>query len=110
MLLSNGTRESGLVWRKETPSKFPAYADPQWTVYRQLGLRRYFSILSTTVMCTYGERRMQGIPFQQITYEGDDLLIMGGDFIVRNDGKVMFAFQQKMPNERPTVEELLSSL
>ena len=111
MLAANGTRESSLVWRKQHPSKFPAYADSQWTVYRQFGLRRYLSILTAAAMCMYGERRMQGKPFPNITdYEGDDLWIMGGDFIVRNDGKVIFAFHQKMPYERPTVEDLLSCL
>ena len=110
-MLANGTRESGLVWRKQHPSKLPAYVDSQWIVYRQLGLRRYLSILTTVAMCKYGERRMQGKPFPNHTdFEGDDPWIMGGDFIVRNDGKVIYALHQKMPNERPTIEDLLSCL
>ena len=94
-MLANGTREEGLVYRKQHPSKFPAYSDPQWTVYRQLGLRRYLSILTTTAMCGYGERRMRGLAFPELIFEGDDLWMMGGDFIVRNDGKVIFALHQK---------------
>lgn len=110
VLLTNGTRDDGLVWRKRHPSQFPAYYDPNWTVYRKLGLRRILKILTTEAMCGYGERRIQGIPFPESIYEGDDLWIMGGDFIVRKDGKIVYALHQTTYYERPSVEDLLSCL
>ena len=61
-------------------------------------------------MYAYAERKMiHGIPFPKFKYEGDDPFIMGGDFIVRNDGKVVYAFHQTTP-ERPDVQDLLTSL
>ena len=80
-------------------------------MYRQLGLRRIASIIGSNFgMYAYAERKMiHGIPFPKFEYEGDDPFIMGGDFIVRNDGKVVYAFHQTTP-ERPDVQDLLSSL
>ena len=34
---------------------------------------RVLSILSTTAMCGYGERRMRGLAFPELTFVGDDL-------------------------------------
>ena len=110
VLLANGTREDGLISRKENPSQSPVYCDPQQSLYRQLGLRRILKILTTTTMCKYGERKMQGLDFPDLVYEDDDLWIMGGDFIVKNDGKVLFALHQTTYNERPSVDDLLSCL
>jgi hypothetical protein len=110
VLLTNGTREDGLVWRKAHPSHFPAYSDPQHTLYRQLGLRRILKILTTIAMCKYGEKKIKGIDFPDLVYEDDDLWIMGGDFIVKNDGKVLFALHQTTYYERPPVDDLLSCL
>ena len=110
VLLSNGTREDGLVWRKAHPYQCPVYCDPQHTLYRQLGLRRILKILTTVTMCTYGEWKRKGIKFPELVYEDDDLWIMGGDFIVKNDGEVLFALHQTTYNERPPVDDLLSCL
>ena len=57
----------------------------------------------------YAERKIQGIPFPQ-PYEGDDLFIMGGDFIVRKDGEIVFAFHQTTTVDRPDTDDLLSCL
>ena len=110
VVLTNGTRKDGLVWRKAHPCQFPAYNDPQHTLYRQLGLRRILKILTTIAMCKYGERKIKGIDFPDLVYENDDLWIMGGDFIVENDGKVLFALHQTTYYERPPVDDLLSCL
>lgn len=110
VLLSNGTLENGVVWRKANPIQFPAYCDPEWTVYRQLGLRRIVGIVGSNYgMYGYAERKMNGLPFPKFDYQGDDLFIMGGDFIVRKDGEVVYAFHQTTP-ERPDVQDLLSCL
>ena len=56
----------------------------------------------------YAERMIQGIPLPQ-PYEGDDLFIMGGDFIVKKDGEIIYAFHQTTL-ERPDTDDLLSCL
>ena len=63
---------------------------------------------STFGLHSYAERKMKGLPFPK-PYDGDDTFIMGGDFIVRNDGKIVYAFHQTTP-ERPDVQDILSSL
>ena len=107
VLVANGTMESGVTWRKENPCQFPAYCDSEWTVYRQLGLRRIAGFGAHT-MYHYAERKMKGLDFPKI-YDGDDLFIMGGDFIVRKDGKIVYAFHQTTL-QRPDVQDVLSSL
>ena len=110
VVLANGTLESGVVWRKENPIPFPAYCDPDWMVYRQLGLRRILPLATSLHgMYHYAERKIKGIPFPKL-YEGDDPFIMGGDFIVRKDGKMVYAFHQTNIWERPDVQDLLSCL
>ena len=110
VLLTYGTKEDGVVYRKAHPSQFPAYCDSQRTLYRQLGLRRILKILTTTAMCKYGERKMKGLPFPDLIYEDDDLWIMGGDFIVKSDGKILFSLLQTTYYERPSIQDLLSCL
>ena len=51
---------------------------------------------------------MKGLPFPKL-YEGDDPFMMGGDFVVRKDGKIVYAFHQQTP-ERPNLEEILDCL
>ena len=92
------------------PSQFPAYCDPEWTVYRQLGLRRMIGVggKPTQRALIYAERKIQGIPFPY-PYEGDDLFIMGGDFIVKRDGEIVYALHQTTV-DRPGIDDLLSCL
>ena len=60
-------------------------------------------------MHLYAERKItKGLQFPRL-YDGDDPFIMGGDFVVRNDGKVVYAFHQTTP-QRPDVQDILSSL
>ena len=56
----------------------------------------------------YAERKMKGHPFPEF-YDGDDPFIMGGDFLVRKDGKIVYAFHQTTPI-RPDVQDILSCL
>ena len=110
VLLANGTREDGLICRKAHPSQPTVYCDPHQSLYRQLGLRRVLKFLTTTVMCMYGEQKMKGLDFPDLVYEDDDLWIMGGDFLVKSDGNVLFALHQTTYYERPSVSNLISCL
>ena len=42
-------------------------------------------------------------------YEGGDPFIMGGDFVVKKDWKIVYAFHQTTP-QRPNVQDILSCL
>ena len=110
VLVANGTREEGLVWQKEHPLKFSTLIDTEWLLYRKLGLRRYIGFLTTEVVSAYGEGRVRGMALPKLTYDDDDLCIMGGDFIVQQDGKLVYALKQQTYDQRPSVEELLSFL
>ena len=110
--ITNGTREDGLLWQTKLqhPSVAPVLVDPEWLLYRKLGLRRYCDILTTEAMSGYGERLVSGVPLPKLIYNDDDFWIMGGDFIVQQDGKIVYALKQRTFYQRPSVEELLSFL
>ena len=108
VIVANGSREEGLVWQQNHPYKCPTLTDSEWLLYRKLGLRRYIDFLTTEVMSAYGEGLVRGLPLPQLTYADDDLCIMGGNFIVQKDGKLVYALKQRSYNQRPSVEELLS--
>ena len=110
--IANGTRKEGLLWQTKLqhPSKAPVLVDSDWRLYRKLGLRRFCDFLTTETMSGYGELAVSGLPFPKLIYNDDDLCIMGGDFIVQQDGKLVYALKQRTYNQRPSVEELLSFL
>jgi len=110
--ITNGTRKDGLLWQTKLqhPNKAPVLVDSDWLLYRKLGLRRYCDIFTTETMISYGELMVSGVSFPKLIYDDDDLCIMGGDFIVQRDGKLVYALKQYTYNQRPSVEELLSFL
>ena len=58
----------------------------------------------------YAERKIKTEEFSfPKPYKDDDLFIMGGDFVVRQDGKVVYAFHQTTPI-RPAAQDILSRL
>ena len=111
VVVTSGSREDGLKWRERFPdNKIPnKLVDSDWVLYRKLNLRRYCDILSTWAMGTYADKNIRGIPLPVLEYV-DDLWIMGGDFIVRQDGLIVYALHQRTFYIRPSNEELFSAL
>ena len=40
----------------------------------------------------------------------EDLLQLGGDFVVGRDGRLVYAFRSRSPDERPAVDDLLEAV
>ncbi len=114
VVVVSGTQRDALTWAEQkTDIKMPKYANPDWSLYRMLNLRRRFDILSTYTMRKYGEEMLTGkMPegTKSMQYHDDDQWIMAGDFIVKQDGRLVYTFYQNHPEERPTVEELVQEL
>ncbi len=77
-----------------------------------LGCRRNVSTIHTIEnMAAYAEAAIQGNPLSPDSfYEGDDLQIMAGDFLVNNEGQLLFTHPTKFPQDRPSVEQILTVL
>ena len=83
----------------------PLYLDPEQRLYHQLGLGRRCTVLGTPFISSYARMRLLGVKIPPV-YPGDDILLMGGDFILDQSGKLIYSYKTQ-ENERPTVGELL---
>lgn len=79
--------------------------DTTHSLYKQLGLGRRCLVMRTNVVSKYGQLRLAGVKIPPVS-AGDDILLMGGDYIVTKDAKLIYAYAT-VENERPTIEELL---
>lgn len=64
--------------------------------------------MRANVVSAYGQKKLAGVKIPPV-YTGDDILLMGGDYVMKNDGTMLYAYPT-IENERPTVEELLDVL
>jgi len=112
VVLTVGTVESGRKWKQDTGIKFPLLSNPDWSLYRMLGCKRNVSTVHTIKnMVGYAEDGIAGkkLPSENL-YDGDDLHIMAGDFIVNKEGKFLYSYPTKFPQDRPSVDSILSAL
>lgn len=112
-MVFSGSRKDTLLWEEQNERiKMAKFVDANWLLYRKLNLRRHVDILTSHNMCKYGEQMVGGgeSPSSSVQYPDDDLWIMGGDFIVTQDGLLVYAYHQRTFYQRPAVEELLDAL
>jgi hypothetical protein len=43
-------------------------------------------------------------------YKGEDVLQLGGDFVLDGRGRVVYAYRSAEPTDRPSVQELLRAV
>ena len=106
--VARGTVESGLKWLNNVKLPFPLLLDIKLALYRNLGLRRSVKAVWTiSSIVSYAEEKVAGIPGAP-AYEGDDVHVLGGDFIVDSTGKLTYAYSSKTSSDRPSVDEVLA--
>lgn len=89
---------------------FPLFLDMERILYRNLGLRRSLKASwNLAIFIYYADAVMAGRT-DRMAYSGDDLSVMGGDFIVDSSGKLLFAHPSKQQYDRPYVAKLLEAL
>jgi peroxiredoxin len=96
---------------REQPLAFPVVADPARFVYRVFGLERttWGTMLRPGVILRYLRLIFRGWRPQKVR-EGEDILQLGGDFILDKEGRLTYAYRSTEPTDRPSVEELLKAL
>ena len=112
VVITVGTVESGKKWQQNTEIKFPLLANSDWSLYRMLGCKRNVSTVHTIKnMVGYAEAAIAGSPLPSGSlYDGDDLHIMAGDYIVNKEGKLLYAYPTKFPQDRPSLDSIFSIL
>lgn len=90
---------------------FPVLADPDMQGYRafELGHVGVLSLLRPRVIWGFIKMIAQGVLPTKPT-RGDDLLQLGGDFIIDSQNRLTFAHPTKDPADNPAMTTLLDAL
>lgn len=110
MVIARGTWSSALKWLDTHGLSLPLLLDPNLELYKQLGLKRSVKgVWSVGTLLSYAEDRISGVPSSP-SYEGDDIHVMGGDFIADSTGKLVYAYQSQHSSDRPTTQQIFNTL
>ncbi len=96
---------------REHPLPFPIVGDPERTAYRRFGLERtsWATMLRPGVIWGYLRLMFRGWRPQAVR-PGEDVLQLGGDFILDREGRLVYAYRSAEPTDRPPVAGLLQRL
>ena len=108
--MAQGQRESGVQWKKDYNLPFPLLIDREMSFYQQFGLRRQVKLVWNLEICTFYAAKVVDGRQDNMAYDGDDLTVMGGDFITSQSGEVVFAHAQTGQFDRPQISEFLECL
>ena len=96
---------------EDDPKPFPVVCDPERQVYRDFGLlpgkARMF--LSFKVIGKYLARMFQGWRVRR-PVKNEDLLQLGGDFVLDQSRHLVYAYRSADPTDRPPVNQLLEAV
>ena len=86
-------------------------ADPERVAYRAFGLERtsWLTFFRPRVLWGYIRGLLRGYGVKT-PYAGEDVLQLGGDFLLDKAGRVVFAYPSADPTDRPAVADLLAAI
>jgi peroxiredoxin len=93
------------------PMPFPVVSDPELRAYHSLGMGRttWGSMLRPAVIGRYLLKMLRGwLPKKP--GEGEDVLQLGGDFVLDGNRRLVYAHPSKNPTDRPAAAELLHAV
>jgi hypothetical protein len=89
----------------------PIVADPDRDAYGAFGLERtsWLTFLRPRVIWGYLRGMLRGYGVKRPNRE-EDILQLGGDFILDREARVVFAYPSADPTDRPTISAILDAL
>lgn len=89
----------------------PIVSDPDRAAYAAFGLERtsWLTFFRPKVLRGYFRGMAEGYKVQT-PYAGEDVLQLGGDFILTRERTMTFAYRSADPTDRPTVESLVEAV
>jgi hypothetical protein len=89
----------------------PVVGDPERAAYAAFGLERtgLFSFFKPRVLWGYLRGMAKGYRVK-MPFAGEDVLQLGGDFLLARDRTVFFAYPSADPTDRPGVAALLAAI
>src|SRR5262245_5943671 len=99
------------MFLREQSLPFPVVADPERVAYRAFGLERtsWTRMLHPGVVFRYLRLLFRGWRPRQVR-KGEDVLQLGGDFVLDGEGRLVYAYRSAEPTDRPPVEALLKAV
>jgi hypothetical protein len=91
--------------------RVPLVADPERVAYRAFGLERtsWLTFFRPRVLWGYLRGMLRGYGLRA-PYAGEDVLQLGGDYVLDRDRCVVFAHPSANPTDRPRVPTILAAL
>jgi hypothetical protein len=85
--------------------------DPERNAHKAFGLERtgWLTFFKPRILWGYLREVFRGRRVRR-PYAGEDLLQLGGDFILSRERKVMFAYPSADPIDRPAIADLLGAI
>jgi hypothetical protein len=98
------------IYLREHSLPFPIVSDPSRIAYHAFDLERasWLAMLRPGAAIRFLRLLGRGCRLQR-PRKGDDLLQMGGDFVLDVRRRLVYAHRGAEPTDRPTVEELLAA-
>jgi peroxiredoxin len=93
------------------PLPFPVVSDPTRTAYHafELGRTSWGSMLQAGAVGRYLKLLFRGwLPGKPD--EGEDVLQLGGDFVLDGQGRLVYAYRSAEPTDRPSAQELVQAV
>jgi hypothetical protein len=89
----------------------PVVSDPERAAYAAFGLERtrWLTFLKPRVLWGYLRGMMKGYRVKK-PVAGEDVLQLGGDFLVSRDQKLIFAYRSADPTDRPSLVALMRAI
>jgi peroxiredoxin len=108
LVVGQARPEAIAAFVREQPLPFPLVTDPERVAYRAFGLERtrWTTILRPGVVRRYLGHIVRGVHPRKVR-QGEDVLQLGGDFILDGEGHLVYAYRSAEPTDRPRVEALL---
>lgn len=93
------------------PQPYAMVSDPEREVYRAFGLSRGKArmFLSPRIIGHYLAKMWAGWRIRK-PRQGEDLLQLGGDFVLDASHRLVFAYRSIDPTDRPSVQHLLETV
>ena len=99
------------AYLQKYPQPFPVVSDPTLTAYRAFHLDRTSvgSMLRPGVIFRYVKLIFRGwLPKKP--GQGEDILQLGGDFVLDKEGRLVYAHPSAEPTDRPPARELVEAV
>ena len=99
------------LYEREQSLPFAVVSDPTRTVYQTFGLERtsWREMLRGGVMWRYTRLMLRGWSPKPMNKD-EDVLQLGGDFVLDERRRLVYAHRSAEPTDRPPVAELLKAI